>query len=388
MKRKRVEPGIYRQINGTYTVYYLLNGKPRFKTIGPKLAEARRARTQLTAKAERGELATPTRLTFAELAATWLDGYAALVAADERSPRTLENYTYFLDKHLLPTFGSRRIQEISTDDIAQLIADMRGKQLAAKTINNALVPLGRILSYALRRGYLSDNPLSRLEQHERPRIHKRDQRVLSDIEIRALLDHTLPRYRPILATAIYTGLRLNELLGLTWADVDLTAGFIHVRHQLSRPTADERAHRVRLKTHAATRDIPLLLQLAAILKRHKLAAAHSADSDYVFGTAAGTPLGARNLERRGLGAAADKAGLNPPGQPRLRLHDLRHTFASHLIIDLKLDIPHVSRILGHARPSITLDTYTHLYSQAQYADDIRLRMGASAFGALLAEQSN
>lgn len=153
MKRKRVERGIYQQENGTYAVYYLLNGKPRFKTIGPKLAEARRARSQLIAKAERGELATPTRLTFAELAATWLEGYAALVAAEERSPRTLENYRYFLDKHLLPVFGRRRLQEITTDDIAQLIAAMRAKCLAAKTINNALVPLGRIFSHALRRGY-------------------------------------------------------------------------------------------------------------------------------------------------------------------------------------------------------------------------------------------
>jgi integrase len=178
---------------------------------------------------------------------------------------------------------------------------------------------------------------------------------------------------------------LNELLGLTWADVNLQEGFIHVRYQLSRPTLDNRAHRVRLKTHAATRDIPLLPQLAAILKRHKLAARHSADGDYVFATATGTPLGYRNVERRGLGRAADKSNLNTGQQPRLRVHDLRHTFASHLIIDLKLDIAHVSRILGHARPSITLDTYTHLYNQAQHSNDIRTRMARSSFGALLAD---
>lgn len=383
MKRKRVERGIYQQENGAYAVYYLLNGKPRFKTIGPKLAEARRARSQLIAKAERGELATPTRLTFAELAASWLEGYAALVAAEERSPRTLENYSYFLNKHLLPVFGRRRLQEISTDDIAELIAAMRAKGLAAKTINNALVPLGRILSHALRRGYLIDNPLSRLEQHERPRIHKRDQRVLNHTEISALLNASLPRYRPILATAIYTGLRLNELLGLSWSDINLADGFIHVRHQLSRPTADQPPRRVRLKTVAATRDIPLLPQLAAILKRHKLAAAHSSPNDYVFATATGTPLGYRNVERRGLGAAADTAGLNQPGTNRLRVHDLRHTFASHLIIDLKLDIAHVSRILGHARPSITLDTYTHLFNHAAHTADIRHRMATSEFGHLL-----
>jgi integrase len=383
MKRSRVERGIYLQQNGTYAVYYLLHGKPRYKTVGPKLAEARRARTLLLGKVERGELATPTRLTFAELAATWLEDLEALVAADERSPRTLENYTYLLNHHIIPAFGSKRLQEVTTDDIAALIGQMRAKHLAAKTINGALVPIGRILAHALRRGYITDNPLRRLEQHERPRIYKRDQRVLDHRQITALLDASLPRYRPLIATAIYTGLRLNELLGLTWTDVNLQDGFIHVRYQLSRPTLDNPAHRVRLKTAAATRDIPLLPQLAAVLKRHKLAARHSADGDYVFATATGTPLGYRNVERRGLGHAADGADLNSGDCTRLRVHDLRHTFASHLIIDLKLDIAHVSRILGHARPSITLDTYTHLYNQAQHSDDIRNRMARSQFGGLI-----
>jgi integrase len=105
----------------------------------------------------------------------------------------------------------------------------------------------------------------------------------------------------------------------------------------------------------------------------------------VFGTATGTPLGARNVERRGLGHAADTAGLNGDDQLRLRVHDLRHTFASHLIIDLRLDIAQVSRIIGHARPSITLDTYTHLFNHAGHAADIRQRMGDSTFGNLLTD---
>ena len=71
--------------------------------------------------------------------------------------------------------------------------------------------------------------------------------------------------------------------------------------------------------------------------------------------------------------------------PKLRVHDLRHTFASHLIVDLRLDVAQVSRILGHARPSITLDTYTHLFDQAAHAADVRERMRASLFGQLLKE---
>jgi integrase len=97
----------------------------------------------------------------------------------------------------------------------------------------------------------------------------------------------------------------------------------------------------------------------------------------------GTRLAFRNVERRGLRSAAEKAGLNPPGEAPLRVHDLRHTFASHLIVDLKLDVAQVSRILGHVRPSITLDTYTHLFDQAAHAADIRQRMELSQLGALL-----
>ena len=100
-------------------------------------------------------------------------------------------------------------------------------------------------------------------------------------------------------------------------------------------------------------------------------------------SALGRPLGSRNVERRGLGRAADLAGLNPEELPRLRVHDLRHTFASHLIVDLGVDVAQVSRILGHARPSITLDVYTHLFDRAAHAADIRDRMATSEFGSLL-----
>jgi len=118
MKRTRVERGLYRQQNGTYGVYLLVDGKPRYKTVGIKLAEARRQRDLLASKAHTGQLPAPTRLTFAELAETWLEGFGALVAAGERGERTLENYCYHLDKHLLPALGRKRLPEITTDDIA------------------------------------------------------------------------------------------------------------------------------------------------------------------------------------------------------------------------------------------------------------------------------
>jgi integrase len=72
----------------------------------------------------------------------------------------------------------------------------------------------------------------------------------------------------------------------------------------------------------------------------------------------------------------------------LRFHDLRHTFASHLIVDLGLDVAQVSRILGHASITITLDVYTHLFDDARHSREIRQQMAASNFAALLSRNSH
>jgi site-specific recombinase XerD len=79
----------------------------------------------------------------------------------------------------------------------------------------------------------------------------------------------------------------------------------------------------------------------------------ASEKDWVFATSRGTPYGVRNVARRVLKKAADGAGLNDGKRPALRFHDLRHNFASHLIVDLGLDVAPVSRILGHASTTIT-----------------------------------
>jgi integrase len=113
--------------------------------------------------------------------------------------------------------------------------------------------------------------------------------------------------------------------------------------KLSRAHHGVPARRVQPKTAAAIRDIPLVAQLSALLRDQRQTARFAHCGDYVFATGNGTPLGHRNVESRALQRAAAAAGLKA-----VRLHDLRHTFASHLIIDLGLDVAQVSRILGHA----------------------------------------
>ena len=111
---------------------------------------------------------------------------------------------------------------------------------------------------------------------------------------------------------------------------------IHVRHQLARGRRGLPPHLIAPKTRASVRDIPLLPQLAAVLQRHKRVSRFNASTDYVFATSVGTPFLHHNVSKRVLRRAATRAGLDQPGR-RVRFHDLRHTFASHLIIDIRLD---------------------------------------------------
>ncbi|HEY2053152.1 MAG TPA: site-specific integrase [Solirubrobacterales bacterium] len=307
-----------------------------------------------------------------------------MVAAGERHRRTYEAHRFHLDHDLLPRLGNRRVASLTVDDVAELIGELRAAGRSPKTSANALATLQSVLRFARRRGWIVADPVELLEPDERPRPPRRSRgRVLGREEVARLLDCCPPAGRLQVETALYTGLRISELLGLVWADVDLDAGMIRVRSQLSRAHRDEPARRVPPKTPASAREIPLLPQLADRLIAHRRETPFAAVTDWVFATSRGTPYGVRNVARRVLKKAADDAALNQGEGPALRFHDLRHTFASHLIVDLGLDIAQVSRILGHARITITLDVYTHLFDDARHAGEIRQQMETSTFAALL-----
>ena len=342
--RARVERGVYRQPNGKYAVCFMLGGKPRFRTADGDLDDARSARARLAIVAQAGLLPVGPRLTFAGVAGRWIERFEAIVAVGERRERTLESH--HLDRHLLPTLGRRQIAAITVDDVARLISALSVQGRAPRTIVGALATLGSILRFALRRCYITENPMLRLEAGERPRPDPRPQRALGQDEIARLLAACAPRYRLMIVTALYTWIRISEVLALTWDDVDFAGGVIHVRRPAGR-AAPQRALRW-------PRRLPLR-------------------------PGSGTPLGHRNVERRALQRASASARIVPAP----RFHDLRHTFASHLIIDLGLDVAQVSRILGHASVATTLNVYTHLFDDARQVTEIRTRMASSAFARLL-----
>jgi integrase len=382
-RRQRVERGIYQQPNGKYAVCVRVEGHARFRTLeAATFVEAIRQRELLQSLAHVGELPLSPRLTFGEVAARWLAEFETKMIAGERRDRTFDLYRSQLHRHLLPRLGRRRLVLITADDVVTLGRELQADGLSPWTVKRILGALSCVFTFALRRGYINTHPFHRLERDERPHPLCSDQRVLTRTELARLFDACPRRYRPLLVTGAYTGMRLSEVLGLAWDDVDFAAGVIHVRHQLARGRRGVPPHRIPPKTRASVREIPLLPQLAAVLRHHKCGSRFRSGADYVFATSNGTPFLHHNVSKRVLRRAATGAGVDRPAR-RVRFHDLRHTFASHLIIDIRLDVVQVSRILGHARTSMTLDTYTHLFEEARHGADVRAELARSDFANLL-----
>ena len=291
----------------------------------------------------------------AEYAVTWLDSIRGLVR-----PRTFEGYCYRLERHVLPRLGRRRLDEIGVDDILGLIGELRESGYSAWSIRSILTPLSRLFSHAVRRDVIAASPISKLDRSERPAVWKREQRVLNSVEIGRLLDAAPPRYRTLLASAILTGLRQSELLGLRWRDIDFEDELIRVRSALDRHRND-----VPPKTQHAVRDVILIPALADALREHRTKSAFNGAAHYVFTSKVGTPLHWRNVSRRALEPALKAAGIEP-----LRWHDLRHTFAS-LLIGGGANVVFTSRQLGHGSSDITLRVYSHLFDRAEQAQRTR-----------------
>lgn len=366
------ERGIYfrettagRRYEFTYTDS---SGRQRWKSVKQGgLSAARLERADVLSRLGRGERVGPSRETLAEAAEAWLEGETQL------RPRTLEWYENALRRHVLPRLGQRKIATICEDDIVRLIREMEADGYAGWTIRGVLTPFGRVLGNAARRGTIAANPIRRLERGERPRVERAPMRVLDRDEIGRLLEAASSLYRPVLATAIFTGLRQGELLGLTWADVDFDAGFLRVRKQLGRDGA-----RISPKTASGVRDVTLMPALVRLLREQKMRTPFSLESDFVFSSARGGPLDYRNVSRRGLERAFERAGI---AEPRPRFHDLRHTAASILVAE-GLNVVYVSRQLGHASPDITLRIYAHLFDRAEHAQRASAALEAG-FGHLL-----
>src|SRR5262249_45469460 len=176
-----------------------------------------------------------------------------------------------------------------------------------------------------------------------------------------------PRHYPMFLCAVRTGLRLGELLGLQWGDLDFANRFVEVRRSL------QEGGRVELPKNGKGRRVDMSLHLAAELQRLRafraeeaLAKGWGAIPDWVFCNEDGKPLWKSNFERRAFHKALEKAKLR-----RIRFHDLRHTFASRLIQNGE-SLAYVRDQMGHHSIKVTVDIYGHLVPGANKAAVDRL----------------
>ena len=347
------------------------------RTVQRAIAEAEDYRTQL----RRGELVFSSRLTFGEVAEEFFQITGALVATGERSQRTLDLYRQRYGTHISPFLARRRVQDVRPEHISAIFSAQRQAGLAAWTIAGTQTIVSAILNLALSRGYIATNPLKRLSRLERPQqVSKREARRLTEGEIRLLCESATPRYRPLITTLAWTGLRVSEALALQWSDVDFQSKEIRVRRQL-----DDKGAAKPPKTRAAVRTVPLMPILEEALRQlrtQKLAAGLAGQEHLVFSSATGQPLDRHNVRSKGVVAAAEKAGLHRDDCETVTTHDLRRTFISHLIVRLGLDPVRVSKIAGHSHVSVTLNVYAEEFDKALHRDDLMSRIEKAGFGSV------
>ena len=331
-----------RQVQKRIGAAWTKRGRPAAGTYTKHTAEA--WLDDVLARARLGTLpgSVRTGATFADAVAEWLRW-----AEHDRAckPSTLSDYRYTAER-LSRDFGAIAIEDITPTVIERWRA---GLAVSNRTIQKYLVVMHGIFRRAMRVWGLPRNPLVEVE---RPRV-----RVSDDLDAFTPEDvHALARAAAteqdaaLFLTAAFTGLRLGELLGLEWGDIDFPASAIRVRRSYNpqgRATAAPKSGKVR--------SVPMVGEVASALARLGERERFTSDGDLVFAGATGSHESATMLRRR------YKAALEAAGLRDLRFHDLRHTFGTLAI--QKASILQVKAWMGHADVQTTM-RYLHHTSRA------------------------
>jgi integrase len=334
--------------------YFDQEGKRHIKTF-----ETKKTATAWLVTAQ-GEVSrgvhTPesTSITVAEAAQIWIE--RGELEKLERS--TLRQYRNHVDLHIKPSrIGTEKLAKLSTPTIEAFRDDLLRK-CSRPMARKVLASLKSILGEAQRRGLVAHSAARPV----RVDVKKRDQQRLAvgrDIpskeEIQTILAKADGRWRPLLITAIFTGMRASELRGLTWGAVDFESKVIYIR-QRANLWCDIGAP----KSSAGQREIPMAPMVVNALREWRLACPRG-PAGLVFPNGNGNVENHANIANRGFYALQLAAGIvNPKGKPKYGLHALRHFFASWAI-DQGFSPKRVQVLLGHSSIQMTFDVYGHLF---------------------------
>ena len=378
--RKRTWPGPGGEPREAWAADYLdASGKRRLKTFKRK-RDAEIFINQAKVDVRAGtHVPDSTSVTVQAASALWLETCRG--RGLERS--TLEQYGRHARFHILPFIGSVRLSALNAPAVRDFEDRLRRGDGPAvegvsgprsqSMVKKVMTSLSALLADAQERGLVVINAARDMRAKRRTgaerRATKRQQGKLkvgthipSPADIRLILAHVDPAWRPLVLTAVFSGLRSSELRGLRWQDVDLKSGSLHVRQRV-----DQFGHFGPPKSVAGERAVPLPPEIINELREWKLRSPKG-EHDLVFPTRAGTVQNHANVVNRALGPAQIAAGLvDERGAPRYSgLHHLRHFYASLCINPpsaggLGLSPKVVQARLGHSSITQTLDVYGHLF---------------------------
>lgn len=385
-------------------------GKRRHKTFAKKKdADAFEA----TAKVEVREgihVADSASATVKQAGAMWI--VSGESSGLERS--TINQRKRHLKLHIEPLIGEILLSKLTVPAVRDFEDRLRLEGRSPAMVKKVVSSLGSVLADAIERGLATRNPVRDIRGRRKGdrRQEKRQKgrlKVGVDIpareEVRALVGALSGRWRPLLLTVIFAGLRSSELRGLRWQDVDLDDRSISVHQR-----ADEFGEIGRPKSEAGERTIPVPPMVINALREWKLGYSRpvigrhydgnpiredARPAHLVFANGAGKVESHANIINRGLvpawiaaGVTVDTGKTNKDGEPILAakysgLHALRHFYASWLINrpqegGLGLPLKMVQERMGHSSITMTADTYGHLFPRTDDADEL-----AAAEAALL-----
>jgi len=326
--------------------------------------DAEAALAEIVGSVNKGAYVPKSRQTLAEFSADWL-------AAIEPTLRPATHYSYArnLRLHVLPYLGSTALAGLDAGALnglyAALLADGRkdseGGGLSPRSVRYVHTIAHRLFKDAVRWGRLARNPADAADPPRGTSSGSPDMVTWTAGELARFLDgaRTTDRYWAAYLLLATTGMRRGEALGLRWADLDLTAGRATIRQTVV--TVNHEVHFGTPKTAKGRRSVSLDAVTIAGLREHRRAQAAERllmgagwrDHDLVFAKVDGSPLHPERFSREFTRRLA-RLGLPP-----IRLHDLRHGWAT-MALAAGVHPKVVQERLGHASISITLDTYSHV----------------------------
>jgi integrase len=324
-------------------------------------------------------------ITVDEAAELWLHD----LTIEGREPRTIKAYRGAVKTHIAPRLGFMKLARLTQPMVKRFRIELL-KTHAQKSVKFVLTCLKQLLNHAQGEGLVAQNVALgvRIKRNLRdePQVEI-GKDIPSKAEVGQLLGLATGRAKALLTTAAFTGMRISELLGLTWDKVDFTKGIIHITQRLN---SDRELGWP--KSRKGRRDIPMGDAVHQVLREWRLACPRPAGQPkphLVFPDDAGQPFFQNVVaytEFYPLQAAlgwgelrSTKGHKKQCGAPKYTFHTLRH-FAASLFIDQGLPPMRIQELLGHGSIKMTFDIYGHLFPKPEGDRAILTRIEQEVLG--------